>query len=536
MKRRRLLVLALFLTACGGERLPTDGRSVVRASLTSAPAPRFDPEQSAALFVGIRHFPGDVPQVPYGADDAVDLAYAFAFDTRVSLVPPHRIVLALEGEPQKPESKDRLKKLLTAGATLRPATRQDILTLLEQQAEAARNGLLVASFATHGFSAQGAPYILGSNSHLYGAGSSLPIAKLLEIAAIAPRSFVFIDACRNPEGGPARGLAGPNEKTVAPHLRRLHRMRGQVVFHAAAAGETAHDDHEKKNGVFTAGVLECMRCEVARNGRGVVTGSSLSTYVGEYVLHWIQKNVNPSARTATQMTYDGDTNTMPLALCPPPDPLVEARHDGQRIMAFGQSGAKLWEQSVEEQVSHTEVADLNADGLKEVVASAGKRIHIFQYDSKHTRFDEASAPITTFRTGDLIHGSSNRQIAAAAGSTLLIWDDEGTLLHSYPHAGKIKDILIDRPTSRFGWKLIATAIDPDAPKGQRITVMSIHHKRGQLWFRTLAGEAIEHFEIIDINNDSRRDILVSTTEDRLYLDFEGHDIQVNSVPRSMVAR
>jgi hypothetical protein len=73
---------------------------------------RFDRKQSAALFVGVRHFTSEsVEEVPYAVDDAIDLAYVFALDRRVSLVPPRRVVLALSGRAAKPQSRERLRAL-----------------------------------------------------------------------------------------------------------------------------------------------------------------------------------------------------------------------------------------------------------------------------------------------------------------------------------------------------------------------------------------------------------------------------------------
>src|SRR5258706_448855 len=78
----------------------------------------FDRSQSAALFVGVRHFTHDenLTEVRYAVDDAVDLAFVFALDHNVHLVEAGRVVLALSGDPQKPESRQKLAALRAAGA------------------------------------------------------------------------------------------------------------------------------------------------------------------------------------------------------------------------------------------------------------------------------------------------------------------------------------------------------------------------------------------------------------------------------------
>ncbi|MCU1350533.1 MAG: caspase family protein [Acidobacteria bacterium] len=127
----------------------------------------FDRSQSAALFVGVRHFTHDetLAEVRYAVDDAIDLAFVFALERNVRLVDAGRVVLALSGEPQKAESQQKLDALRTAGATVRGAGETDILALLERQARSVgKKGILIVSIATHGFNADGVHYLLAANS------------------------------------------------------------------------------------------------------------------------------------------------------------------------------------------------------------------------------------------------------------------------------------------------------------------------------------------------------------------------------------
>src|ERR1700688_3065915 len=117
-----------------------------------ADPPTFDVAQSAGLFVGVRHFSKDpeLAEVRYAVDDAVDLAFTLALDLDVRFLPPGRVALALSGEPQKPESQQRLEALKGAGAKVYEADQAEILTLLESQTQAAgKGGILVVAFATH---------------------------------------------------------------------------------------------------------------------------------------------------------------------------------------------------------------------------------------------------------------------------------------------------------------------------------------------------------------------------------------------------
>lgn len=294
------------------------GGSVVvdRNSVGDVP---FDPEKSAALFVGVREFSHDttVAQVPYAVDDAVDLAYALSMDSASQLVTPPHVLLALSGEPQKPESQERLAALLKAGARKVSADTTDILVALETQAaETQEGGVFVATFATHGVTENGAQYLLGASSLLrYRDTTSLREAQIREIAASAHagRSLIFIDACREKLVSGRNGEPDPHSR--AAMIRQMENIRGQFVLSAAAYGEYAYDDDRRKNGVFTAAVIEGLHCATKRTAKGIVTAEALSDYVNARVLAWIQKHREPTARKATQFSADGMAKLMPVAVC-----------------------------------------------------------------------------------------------------------------------------------------------------------------------------------------------------------------------------
>ena len=144
-----------------------------------APVP-VERSQSAGLFVGVRKFDYAV-EVPYAVDDAVDLAYLFAVDPRVSVVPPSHVVLALSGTPQKPKSKEHLSELRSRGAKVEKADAATILNLLEKQADiAGKDGLLVVSLATHGFVENGIPKVLGTSSRFQYPETALSLPTLFD--------------------------------------------------------------------------------------------------------------------------------------------------------------------------------------------------------------------------------------------------------------------------------------------------------------------------------------------------------------------
>ena len=295
----------------------------------------FDPAQSVALFVGIRHFRDDemLQDVPYAVDDAIDLAYVFSVDPRVALVRPNRVVLALSDEkPRKEISKRRLAELKRNGAIVVTATQSQILKMLNHQAGLAGvDGIFIVSFATHGYSDEGAQYLLATSSLLVEINTAIPTARVLDLVAAsnATRSLVLIDTCRErvrKERSPV-----PEPLSAAPLIQRMGLTAGQVVLYGAAAGRWAYDDDIRQNGVFTGAVLDALQCRAGSDDNGLVTVNELSEAVERDVLRWIRTNRDASIRNATQANIDGAARTMPLATCsrrPPPDPPAIANGTG----------------------------------------------------------------------------------------------------------------------------------------------------------------------------------------------------------------
>jgi Caspase domain len=276
------------------------------------------PEDSAALFVGVREFAYDetLAEVRYAVDDAVDLAYVLSIDIGSRLVDPKRVILALSGDPQKPQSQRRLDTLIGAGATVKSAGQSDVLMHLEHQARlVGKDGLLVVAFATHGVSDEGIQYLLTASSLLQHRETSISESKVRDIVVRSrvPRSLILVDACREILTTHTRaGEADP--QSAAALMRALANTHGQVVFSAAAAGGYAYDDDARRNGVFTAAVIDGLHCEAPADPRGLITVDTLATFVEDRVLTWIRQR-DPTVTHATQLHCVGATKSMPLAAC-----------------------------------------------------------------------------------------------------------------------------------------------------------------------------------------------------------------------------
>ncbi|HEV7570467.1 MAG TPA: hypothetical protein VGQ21_03120, partial [Thermoanaerobaculia bacterium] len=104
-------------------------------------------------------------------------------------------------------------------------------------------------------------------------------------------------------------------RSVAAFVRGFSKITGQVVFSAAPGGGYAYDDEERHNGVFTATVIEGLRCGANANASGFITVDALHSYVESHVLAWLQTHKNRDAKTATQWTSEGNSKELPLSIC-----------------------------------------------------------------------------------------------------------------------------------------------------------------------------------------------------------------------------
>jgi len=486
----------------------------------------FDREQSAAIFVGVRRFSNaEVPEVRYAADDAVDLAYLFAMDRRVRLVSPRRVALILSGDPQKEVSRDRLNLLKAAGAQVhRNADQAAIRVLLQEQAAlAGRNGIFIVSVATHGFVEDGTPYVLGSSSLFSLSDTALPVQTIIDVAArsAARRSLLFIDACREwIPGGTRAGTADP--RTAAPLIDRMKRIEGQVVFYAAAAGKYAYDDDAAQNGVFTKAVIDGLQCGAGRI-RDAVTVETLQRYVNREVKEWLEAHRHPSSESAIQVSMDGDTWKMPLSVCglePPDTAPARVASDGSVIRTHTKDGTLLWPADLHAPVVKAEVADLNADGIPEVIAATRERITVFDAAGKQLWSADETLPLKTFLVGNRFR-EANRVIVAlhaddqSTRSRIVLHSNDGTSAHCELPM-KLQHIAMGRRSTRHASRIIA------ASAGRVVALNPRKVGDGPAWSGVVEPEGITGIEIVDHDHDARSEIAISTASGTtFYIDI--HD-------------
>lgn len=514
-RSRSLVVIGLvLLLACNK---PPDSRGVGPVNPDGSSPSKFVRDASTGLFVGVRDFPHDKAlEVPFAVDDAVDLAYRFSLDPRVRLIPPRRVVLAISGSPQKPESKQRLHDLQHAGAHIvRRATAGDIRELLETQSARAGNiGLFVLSLASHGFQQDGDAYVLGSTSSFGSPETALRAATIFDTASRARRSLILMDACRDRVD--SRGGA-PDPAAAAPHLRAMSNVQGQVILYAAAPGEYAYDDHVHQNGVFTKAVLDGLNCQ-ASAPRGTVRVEALHQFVEREVRHWIHENKNRTVDPATQISMEGETRNMPLCECwRAPGPLIRVEVDGTIVTAYSSDTRPLWRKDFQQPVIGALPVDLDADSFYEVVVGLPDRIEALDRDGKPlwTRSGEERT-LRTFTTGDLFRKHRNQTIALWSneqGSRLTVLDIDGSERSALDYDDQLLRVVVGRPTNLHAPKIVVASSN---------SLMLFHAKKlgAPLW-RQVLHSAITDLRIVDPGNGAHRCIGVTSASGETCFGFDG---------------
>ncbi|MDX1998302.1 MAG: caspase family protein, partial [Thermoanaerobaculia bacterium] len=250
-----------------------------------------DPAHSAGLFVGVSEFEDSrIREVPYAVDDAVDLAHLFVLE--LGLITPESSVLALSGEPKKPETAGRLAALLARGVKRSKARQSDVYRYLgELGRSTGERGLFVVTVASHGFTDQGGDFIVASESvaeHRLRSGVSVDEVFDDVAKAQAPRRLVLLDTCRDRFSQATRGAGdGPMSASFAAAIARA---TGQVVLSGATHGSYSYDDLERGNGVFSGAVIDGLRGEAAAGPDGWITVHTLAVFLQERVSAWVKHN------------------------------------------------------------------------------------------------------------------------------------------------------------------------------------------------------------------------------------------------------
>ena len=165
----------------------------------------------------------------------------------------------------------------------------------------------------------------------------------------------------------------------------------------------------------------------------------------------------------------------------------------------------------------------------------------------------ASMNVHTFAIGDLSRKGTRQIVAlsvdAAGHSRLSVLRGDGVVLSAYWHPGRLQQIVIARRTARHAPRIIVTGINRDLksllnvngpvsvvfmldPKKVRGEAPPYRGKLGsgsQLWYGFVlpSEQRIGRLEIVDHDNDGKRDISLRTTAGRIFLDFDGKTLEAS---------
>lgn len=328
----QLFAISITTVAFGSKMLQeTRGIAVYQPPVEAFAQLKFDADASRGLFVGISKFSEDeidglssdrFANIPYAVDDAVDMAHFYSL--HLKLINPKGTILCLAGTPKKEESRVRLQQLLSAGAVRQPPERNPIFELLSRASRESRpEGMLVVSFATHGMSLQGSDYLAALDSSPQSiANTGLEVNSILNEVAQSntQRRLVFLDACRERLRQKTDRRAGGVDKESEmgqAFAEAITNSSGMVVMAGARAGGYAYDDRIRRNGVFTASILEGLAGDAPADGRGFITPGNLAKTVNEKVCEWARSNrQTPPDQCGITIQIEGLAADLPLAVDP----------------------------------------------------------------------------------------------------------------------------------------------------------------------------------------------------------------------------
>jgi len=166
----------------------------------------------------------------------------------------------------------------------------------------------------------------------------------------------------------------------------------------------------------------------------------------------------------------------------------------------------------------------------------------------------AAMNVHTFAIGDLFRKRTRQIIAlsvdaAGKSSRITVFRGDGTLRSAYWHPGRLQQVVIARRTARHAPKIIVTGInhdlesllnvkgpvsvvfmlDPNKVRGEAPPYRGKLGSGGQLWYGFVlpAGQRIDGIEIVDHDNDGKRDIFLRTTTGHIFLDFDGKTLEAS---------
>jgi formylglycine-generating enzyme required for sulfatase activity len=279
----------------GQDRGPaTTGRSAVVESTLFEPVTGQAPPGNAGLFIGVNEFPKDarLNRLQFAVHDAVEQAYLFVFELK--LIPAENCFLLLSGAPTAEPVRQHLERLKASKAVVSSADRNEILSKLETLSGIGGkpSDLLVCSVSSHGFIADGRPYVMpsdGSKSRLKLTAVSLDQVEVDMEQSRAGHRLLFVDACQERVAAKSTGVAMAEQGMDAAFKQAFASSTGQYKLASCSPKQLSYENPSLGNvghGVFSYALLEALRGGAAADGQNLVRLREVESFVTRYLSTW----------------------------------------------------------------------------------------------------------------------------------------------------------------------------------------------------------------------------------------------------------
>ncbi|MFO0817592.1 MAG: SUMF1/EgtB/PvdO family nonheme iron enzyme [Pirellulales bacterium] len=285
-----------FIAITSGQDRPaaTTNRNIVVEGTLFEPLEGVATSGNAGLFIGVNEFTKDnrLNWLEFAVHDAVEQAYLFVFELK--LIPAENCFLLLSGAPTTPPVQRHLEQLKAAKAVVGSADRTEILLTLEklrgigQQA----SDLLVCSVSSHGFIANGRPYVMPSDGLKTRLGQTAVELDLIEgdmEQSRAGHRLLFVDACQERVAAKTIGAPAADRGMDAAFKQAFASPTGQYKLASCSPKQLSYENRALGNvghGVFTYALLEALRGGAASDGQNFVRLREVEAFVSKYLANW----------------------------------------------------------------------------------------------------------------------------------------------------------------------------------------------------------------------------------------------------------
>ncbi|MFM9960879.1 MAG: caspase domain-containing protein [Planctomycetaceae bacterium] len=285
------------------------------------------PSNSAGLFVGINRFTKDrtISALNFAVNDAIAIAHFFVVESEQ--IQGEKATLAISGKPDGPIASEQLEALIKKRVKVSDADRSALLeslTNLKNTAKRFTSGesqsYVVVTFSTHGCELGGNVFVLPSDGMVDDSTrmkqTCLTVTELRDDLhkTGAGRQLLILDACRNQAFENRKSLSNSMSAEWERVLKADDAL-GEVQITACSTGQVAWEYPQKRQGLFTVGLLEGLRSAAECDAQGAVRVQHLQTYLAQRMRE-LQSELPSTTEQTPWFAASTKTNLMPLTVRP----------------------------------------------------------------------------------------------------------------------------------------------------------------------------------------------------------------------------